>query len=122
MSDKAKQGVGQDIIDGLTELCEAVRDKVPLQKRFTVRDVELDLRPQTYDAESVKATRASLQVSQAVFAKMLSVSKECVQKWEQGLGAPAGVACRLMDFINVDKEAWMKVLERSIRERDVVPA
>jgi DNA-binding transcriptional regulator YiaG len=110
--------LGQEIIEGLSELRDAVRNKVPLHKKFTIRDVELDLRPRSYDAQSVKDTRYCLQVSQAVFAEMLGVSKECVQKWEQGLGAPSGAACRLMDVINYDPEGWFKTLEHSLKEKD----
>lgn len=117
MSSKKKQSVGQDIIEGLSELCEAVKNKVPLQKQFTIRDVELDLRPRPYDAASVKKTRTLFNVSQAVFAEMLGASKESVQKWEQGYGKPSRVYCRLLEIMNSEKDNWFNVLERSVSHR-----
>jgi hypothetical protein len=41
VSDDDDKSVGRDIIEGLSELCEAVRNKVPLNKKFTVRTVRL---------------------------------------------------------------------------------
>jgi hypothetical protein len=43
MSDE-KRNIGREIVEGLAELRDAVRNKVPLSKKFAVRDVELDLR------------------------------------------------------------------------------
>jgi hypothetical protein len=43
MLDETQKTVGQDIIEGLSELLEAVRNKVPLSEEFTVRSVPQSL-------------------------------------------------------------------------------
>ena len=47
MSSMAKhdRSVASEIIDGLTELRDTLRQEKPIEERFTVRTVELDLRP-----------------------------------------------------------------------------
>jgi len=37
MSDRKKKTLGREIIEGLTELCRAVKAREPLRRRFTVR-------------------------------------------------------------------------------------
>jgi DNA-binding transcriptional regulator YiaG len=87
-----------------------------LEKRYTVRTVELDLRPQDYDAKAVKATRLGLNASQALFAQILGVKPALVRAWEQGLRKPSQMACRLLDEINRDRERWLRELRGSIKQ------
>jgi len=90
---------GAEIIGALTELRDTLRAKIPLDQKFTVRTVELDLRPREYSAEDVKRTRQILNVSQAIFARFLGVDVKTVRSWEQGLKQPSPIACRFMDEI-----------------------
>lgn len=119
MSKKAPRNetVGSRIIAGLTELVEAVERGERIEKRFTVRTVELDLEPQPYDAASVKATRSSLGVSQAVFARILGATVECVQSWEQGVRRPHPMACRLLDEVNRNRKYWLQRLRLAAKQR-----
>ena len=75
----------------------------------------MKLEPRQYDALAVKETREQLEVSQAVFAEILAVSTESIEKWEQGRGEPSPIACRLMDLINEHRDHWTKVLMKSLR-------
>ncbi len=117
MSNKKKemQTLGEEIVDGLRELSETVATGKPLSAKFTVRTVELKLEPRQYDALAVRKTREELQVSQAIFAAILAVSPECIEKWEQGRGEPSRTACRLMDLINEHRDHWTDVLMKSVR-------
>lgn len=116
MSDEnEKQTIGEEILDGLRELSETVATGKPLSTKFTVRTVNLKLEPRQYDALAVKETREELDVSQAVFAEILAVSPECIEKWEQGLGEPSPIARRLLDLINEHRDHWTDVLVKSLR-------
>ncbi len=117
MSNKKKeaQTLGEELVDGLRELSETVATGKPLSAKFTVRTVNLKLEPRQYDALEVKETREELQVSQAVFAEILAVSPDCVEKWEQGRGEPSPMACRLLDLINEHRDHWTDVLMKSVR-------
>lgn len=44
-------------------------------------------------------TRASVGVSQAVFAHYLNVSVDAVSKWEQGKKHPSGPALKLLNLV-----------------------
>ena len=50
-------------------------------------------------AADVRAIRESGEISQAVLACYLGVSKSAVTQWEQGLREPSGAAARLLDLI-----------------------
>jgi putative transcriptional regulator len=66
--------------------------------RLTVRTIEVE-EPSNYDARKVKKVRAGLNVSQAVFARLVGVSDVLVRSWERGVRRPAPIACRLLDQI-----------------------
>ena len=114
-----KVSLGDKIVAGLTEFRDALVTGQPIEKRFTVRTVELDLKPRRYDAESVRMTRLGLKVSQAVFARIVGASVDTIEAWEQGQREPTPMACRLLDEINRNREYWLDVLRKSVKE---VPA
>ena len=105
------------LISSLTELRDALEDEAPLEKRFTMRTVDLDLEPHKYEPEDVRKTRELVNASQAVFAKLLAVNVKTVQSWEQGM-APPPMACRLMDIINQNPEPWLNMLRSSAKNAD----
>ncbi len=108
--------LGEQIIEGLTQFRDALQAGDDLEKKFTVRSVRLNLDPQPYGAEEVKATRARLQASQAVFARLLGVSTSTVRSWEQGKPPPP-MARRLLDLMNEDPEAWLTILREAAEEQ-----
>jgi putative transcriptional regulator len=67
--------------------------------RLTIRTIEVT-EPSNYDARKVKKVRAILNVSQAVFARLIGVSDVLVRSWERGVRQPAPIARRLMDQIH----------------------
>jgi len=104
-----KRNIGQEIIDGLTEVRNALRDGVPLQERFDVRHVEIP-EPSRYGPNQVKLTRLKLKISQPVFAELMGISPILEKAWEQGRRKPSLLARRLLDEINHDPKRWAAML------------
>jgi len=113
-STKATPPVGARIIAGLAEFEQALKGKEPIAKRFTVRTVELNLEPREYPGDAIRETRDLLRVSQAVFAELLGVSVYAVRAWEQGQRNPPKIARRLMDEIQANPSAWIKLLNGAL--------
>jgi len=120
MSEKKgnKRRLGQRLVSEFSELRDALRGKEPIERRFTVRTVELDLQPKSFDSESVRVIRMSLGVSQAIFAQLLGVSTAWVSSWEQGNRAPTGPVCRLLELMEMDKNRWLKILEQGVLKKE----
>jgi putative transcriptional regulator len=93
--------LGERIGDALEELRDALKSGEPLESKFTVRTIEVP-EPHRHDARSIRKLRASMSVSQGVFARLLGVSVELVEHWEQGLREPQPLARRLLDEIARD--------------------
>src|SRR4051812_35218841 len=81
---------GRKLIASMTEMVEAF-ERGDLA-RLTVRRVDMPDDPRPYDAAAVRATRARLNVSQAVFARLVGVSTVLAQSWEQGTRKPSKLA------------------------------
>lgn len=77
--------------------------------RLTVRTIEVD-EPSDYRAKDVKKVREELNVSQAVFAKMVGVSDVLVRSWECGARQPAPIARRLLDQIRSYPDRFAKLV------------
>jgi putative transcriptional regulator len=114
---RQKKRLGARIVEGLADLRDTLKSGKPVEKRFTVRTIELDLEPGEYDAESVKCTRLALGVSQAVFARVLGASGDTVASWEQGVREPTPMARRLLDEINRNRDYWLQVLRDAATEK-----
>jgi DNA-binding transcriptional regulator YiaG len=103
MSGKNQNRVAHEILEGLTELRDAVRDGKPLDQVFTVRTVDLVLSPELMDTEAIRVLRVcKLRASRAVFAAVLGVSVKLVEAWEQGKRTPKPWALRIMHIFNHD--------------------
>jgi DNA-binding transcriptional regulator YiaG len=66
--------------------------------QLTARTIQV-AEPSNYDAGKVKKVRSALNVSQAVFARLVGVSDVLVRSWERGVRQPAPIARRLLDQI-----------------------
>ena len=114
----SKQRIGERLVTEFSELRDALRKREPIEKKYTVRTVELELKPKSFDAESVRLIRLSLGVSQAVFAHLLGVSVDSVAAWEQGNRAPNGPVCRLLELMEIDRGRWLRMLEQTTRKAE----
>lgn len=98
-----------EVIHSLRDFADAVKSG----ERLTLRKMTLDLEPRHYSKSDVASLRKKMGVSQAVFAELLAVSVDLVQKWELGTRRPQPVHCRLLDEVSRDPTAWMKRLIRA---------
>jgi putative transcriptional regulator len=105
----AKRRVADDITQGMRELDDWMTSGRPLAERFTVRTVTRVAAPGEYDAARVKAVRAKVGASQAVFAELVGVSRDLVCGWEIGTRTPAPVARRVLDEIDRDPAKWARL-------------
>lgn len=80
--------------------------------RFTVRSVAI-VEPGAYDAATIRRTRRSLKLSQAVFAQLLGVSTSLVRSWELGTRSPAPIARRLLDEVRADPGRFARLVRSS---------
>jgi len=115
--DARPSAAGAEIVEALGGFLDAIRQGGDIAERFTVRTVELNLEPRVYTGEDVKKVRASLDLSQALFARFLGVSVKTVRAWESGHGKLSGMACRFLDEITFSPEHWKARLRDSIVEK-----
>jgi len=100
---------GQEIVQGLRELADALRAGEPLEARFTVRTYKITPPPAYRDGD-VRRVRDLLGMSQAAFAAFLGVDASTVRSWEQGLRLPSPLACRMLSEIEAEPGYWRKRL------------
>ena len=103
--------VGGEMVDRLrrfTETLESAESTSDLPELLTVRKVKLNLSPRAFSAAEVKEIRRRLSVSQAIFAEFIGVAAATLRDWEQGVSTPSGPACRIMDEIALNFDAWSK--------------
>src|SRR6516164_2368898 len=111
---RKKQSVGSRIVQRLEAFQGALKSGQKVTKRFTCRQIVLDLEPVPYGAEQVRATRKLLNVSQALFARFLGVSVSTVRAWEHGTNVPSSMACRFLEEIRRAPEHWIKRLQSAL--------
>lgn len=104
----------RDLVEGMEGFLEDLKSDVPICEKYTCSRVVLDLVPNAYKPEQVKATRKLLRVSQGIFAQFIGVSPKTVRSWEAGR-TPSDMACRFMDEIQMNPEYWRERLNASVR-------
>jgi len=108
MNDESGPAFGDEMIADLRGLVDALRSGEPLEKRYTVRTVRIDLEPKTYGPEEIKAVRARFGASQALLAKFLGVGVQAVRKWEQGERRVPAMAARHLDDLQEFPDIWAR--------------
>ena len=98
--------LGAEMVAGLSAFRDALESGEPIEKRFTVRTVSLNLQPKPYGPEDVKQVRKRLNASQALLARFLGVSVKTLRSWEQGVRPVPPIACRFLDEIVANPQLW----------------
>src|SRR4051794_23851215 len=93
-SRKPRKPLFERLQQGLTEGIQHARGELSL--RTTV----LPDGPPEFSPEDLTALRVKVAMSQAAFARILSVSPRTVQSWEQGSRRPSGSSRRLIQVIH----------------------
>ncbi len=97
---------GAKIVAALERFRDAIEAGTPIEQRYTVRRVKLDLTPRSFGPDEVKGIRAMIGVSQPIFGQFLGVDVKTVRSWEQGRRTPSGMACRFLEEIQAAPEHW----------------
>jgi putative transcriptional regulator len=108
--DAQLSAAGAEIVGALNGFLAALREGGDLAKRFTVRTVELNLQPGVSTGADIKTIRASLGLSQPLFARFLGVSVKAVRAWERGERRPTAMARRFLDEIAIAPDHWRRRL------------
>jgi putative transcriptional regulator len=93
MRKPTKETLGDMLVESLTELRDGLRGR---PGKLTMKTVEIP-DPPHFHAAAVHKLRDRIGLSQAVFAKLVGVSRKLVEAWEAGTRTPSPMACRLMD-------------------------
>ncbi|MDB5357777.1 MAG: higA-2 [Phycisphaerales bacterium] len=99
---------GRKLMAALDDILAAERGE---PGRVIVREVEIT-EPGAYPPAKVRALRGKLGVTQRVFARLVGVSPELVEHWEQGITEPRPLARRLLDRISENPPAYLKAVVR----------
>jgi putative transcriptional regulator len=90
---------GARIVKALGQLADDVAAGIPIETKYTVRQVRIIPEPSLYPPARVRAVRELIGASQEVFAQLLAVSPMTIRSWEQGLRQPSPIARRFLDEI-----------------------
>ena len=115
----ADKPLGQRVLDGLNQAIAAKRSGRPAGDCFRVDTVEVP-DPPKYGAAQVKALREKIGVTQRVFARIIGVSPELVEGWEQGLHKPRPMACLLLGAVERDPSAFFRRTAVARRQQSVI--
>ena len=92
----------------MNKMREAIRDTVQglvdndLSTSFTQKEMNMlgvKIKPVALTPEQIRAVRIRTNLSQTVFAQILSVSPSTVRQWEQGSRTPNGAAQVLLELM-----------------------
>jgi putative transcriptional regulator len=83
---------------------------VAAKRGLTVRRKPTGGRTRPYWAPRVVAIRNSLGLSQRQFAKLIGVSVDTLQNWEQGRRQPSGPSVVLLKVLEADPESVMRAM------------
>ena len=68
----------------------------PAKSSLDLRKSALPPRPKPLKPADIRALRASLNASQALLARLLNVSSNAVESWEQGIREPRQATLKLL--------------------------
>ena len=76
-------------------------------KALDLRKVELPPRPKPLKPADIRSLRGSLNASQALFARLLNVSSNAVESWEQGVRQPRQATLKLLHIARKNPQALL---------------
>lgn len=109
MSAKDIELNANELIQVLTD----VRDHVTDHRKVTMRTTEVALPKlvEKINPEEVREIREKLNLSQAVFARLLNVPVVTESSWESGRRNPSGAALRLLQIARNEPDVLLAVAE-----------
>jgi putative transcriptional regulator len=73
-------------------------------EKVSLRVSELPPPPKPLTAKQIRAIRQSFNVSQAIFARLINVSLNAVESWEQGVRRPREATLKLLTIAHKHPE------------------
>ncbi|HEV2293150.1 MAG TPA: helix-turn-helix domain-containing protein [Tepidisphaeraceae bacterium] len=104
MRKPTKENVGDLLVQSLSELRDSLHGR---PGKLTMKTVEIS-DPPHFSAAAVHKLRDRLGLSQALFAKLLAISRKLVEAWEAGTRTPSPMACRLLDAISRNPSTYVR--------------
>ena len=101
MSEPKLSPRGARIVKALNQFADDLEAGIPIETKYTVRQVRVIPKPSVYAPARVRAVRELIGASQEVFAELLAVSPMTIRSWEQGLRQPSPIARRFLDEIEM---------------------
>jgi len=98
MRDSIQEAIGSTVADMMG---------VGLKVSFTQKELDrlgVKIPNISVTASEIKEIRSFMQVSQAVFAKLLNVSSSSIRQWEQGQRNPSGSTMILLELLQRNPE------------------
>ncbi len=75
--------------------------------KVDLRAVEIPPRPKPLKPADIRALREELNASQALFARLLNVSSNAVESWEQGIRQPRQATLKLLHVARKNPEVLL---------------
>jgi len=75
--------------------------------KVDLRAVEIPPRPKPMKPADIRAVREGLNASQALFARLLNVSSNAVESWEQGIRQPRQATLKLLHVARKNPEVLL---------------
>lgn len=91
------------------EMRQALEDALAYEqgKNTSLRVTELPNPPKPLSPAQIRAIRRSFNVSQAVFARIINVSPNAVESWEQGVRRPREATLKLLSIAHHHPEVLL---------------
>ena len=75
--------------------------------KLDLRSVEIPARPKAMKPSDIRSLRESLNASQTLFARLLNVSSNAVESWEQGIREPRQATLKLLHIARKNPDALL---------------
>ena len=79
----------------------------PSKGGLDLRKAEMPGRPKPMKPGDIRALRNSMNASQALFARLLNVSSNAVESWEQGIREPRQATLKLLHIAKKNPEVLL---------------
>lgn len=99
---KKRAGIFADLKQSLQEAAAYEQGK-----KTSLRTSELPPPPKPLSPSQIRAIRRSFNVSQAGFARIVNVSPNAVESWEQGVRHPREATLKLLTLAHTHPEVFL---------------
>ena len=102
---------GELLVQSAAEAAAIAQGELPpaAVRTVTIRDVGAIPQPPEYSPTEIRGIRLGLNLSQPVFAQVLSTSVHTLQSWEQGRRAPDMMGRRLLQVAHEQPRALLNI-------------